>query len=127
MHGENELEENNPMSQEKITAPTLPPDDLQRSLTLVKPNEDQSLPHIGLAGDTYTILLSGKDTNDKYCLIDMHIPPGGGPPPHQGGDDLPLEVLPQRQHDRLVLGTEHVLLNVHGGSLPVPSHVSGSA
>ena len=29
MHGENELEENNPMSQEKITAPTLPPDDLQ--------------------------------------------------------------------------------------------------
>ena len=34
-------------------------------------------------GDTYTILLTGKDTADRYCLIEMHIPPGGGPPPHR--------------------------------------------
>jgi len=34
-------------------------------------------------GDTYTVLLSGNDTNGRYCLIDMHIPPGGGPPPHR--------------------------------------------
>ena len=47
------------------------------------PNEDQNLPHIGLVGDTYTILLTGKDTAGRYCLIDMHIPPGGGPPPHR--------------------------------------------
>jgi quercetin dioxygenase-like cupin family protein len=26
--------------------------------------------------------LTGADTNGRYCLIDMHIPPGGGPPPH---------------------------------------------
>jgi quercetin dioxygenase-like cupin family protein len=61
----------------------IPPDDLQRSLKLARPNEDQSLPHIGLVGDTYTILLSGDDTEGRYCLIDMHIPPGGGPPPHR--------------------------------------------
>jgi quercetin dioxygenase-like cupin family protein len=36
-----------------------------------------------LVGDTYTILLGGKDTAERYCLIDMHIPPGGGPPPHR--------------------------------------------
>jgi quercetin dioxygenase-like cupin family protein len=36
-----------------------------------------------LAGDTYTILLTGKDTAGRYCLIDMLIPPGGGPPPHR--------------------------------------------
>jgi quercetin dioxygenase-like cupin family protein len=36
-----------------------------------------------LAGDTYTILVTGKDTAGRYSLIDMHIPPGGGPPPHR--------------------------------------------
>ena len=34
-------------------------------------------------GDTYTILLTGKDTAGRYCLIDMYVPPGGGPPPHR--------------------------------------------
>jgi hypothetical protein len=62
---------------------TIPPDDLQRNLALARPNEDQKLPHIGLAGDTYTILLTGKDTAGRYCLIDMLVPPGGGPPPHR--------------------------------------------
>lgn len=59
---------------------TLPPDDLNRKLTIA---DKEGLPHIGLAGDTYTVLLSGKDTAGQYCLIDMHIPPGGGPPPHR--------------------------------------------
>jgi uncharacterized cupin superfamily protein len=36
---------------------TIPPDDVQRNLALARPNEDQTLSHIGLAGDTYTILL----------------------------------------------------------------------
>jgi mannose-6-phosphate isomerase-like protein (cupin superfamily) len=35
-----------------------------------------------VVGDTYTILLASKDTAGRFCLIDMHIPPGGGPPPH---------------------------------------------
>ena len=61
----------------------IPADDLTRNLTLAKPNEDDSLPHIGVVGDTYTILLTGKETAGRYCLIDMHIPPGGGPPPHR--------------------------------------------
>jgi mannose-6-phosphate isomerase-like protein (cupin superfamily) len=61
----------------------IPPDDLQRVLTLVQPDQDQSLPHIGVVGDTYTILLTGNDTNGRFCLIDMLVPPGGGPPPHR--------------------------------------------
>lgn len=65
------------------SAAPLPQDDLGRSLTRARPDEDHSLPHIGLVGDTYTILLSGKATAGRYCLIDMHIPPGGGPPPHR--------------------------------------------
>ena len=62
---------------------TIPPDGPQRNLALARPNEDQKLPHIGLAGDTYTILLTGENTAGRYCLIDMLVPPGGGPPPHR--------------------------------------------
>jgi len=65
------------------STPTIPPDDLQRDLALARPDNGQSLPHIGMVGDTYTILLSGKDTSGRYCLIDMHVPPGGGPGPHR--------------------------------------------
>jgi quercetin dioxygenase-like cupin family protein len=61
----------------------VPRDDLSRGLTVARPGEDQGLPHIGLVGDTYTILVSGQDTAGKYTLIDMHVPPGGGPPPHR--------------------------------------------
>jgi mannose-6-phosphate isomerase-like protein (cupin superfamily) len=64
-------------------ASTIPPDDPQRRLALARPNEDQNLRHIGIVGDTYTILLTGDDTAGRYCLIDMHVPPGGGPPPHR--------------------------------------------
>jgi quercetin dioxygenase-like cupin family protein len=59
-----------------------PSDDLTRELVRARA-EDESLPHIGLVGDTYTVLVSGKDTAGRFCLIDMHIPPGGGPPPHR--------------------------------------------
>jgi mannose-6-phosphate isomerase-like protein (cupin superfamily) len=58
----------------------IPPDDLSRSLVIAQTDQ---LPHIGLAGDTYTTLLTAKETAGRFCLIDMHVPPGGGPPPHR--------------------------------------------
>src|ERR1700761_2910581 len=61
----------------------VPPDDPSRGLTVARPDEDQALPHIGLVGDTYTILVTGEDTGGRYTLIDMLVPPGGGPPPHR--------------------------------------------
>jgi quercetin dioxygenase-like cupin family protein len=39
--------------------------------------------HISVAGGAYTILVSGEETGDRYCLVDMLVPPGGGPPPHR--------------------------------------------
>ena len=59
---------------------TIPPDNPKRNLTLGKPD---NLPHIGLVGDTYTITVTGEQTDGRFCVIDMHIPPGGGPPPHR--------------------------------------------
>jgi quercetin dioxygenase-like cupin family protein len=70
------------MNDPSISSP-IPPDDSQRTAAVVRPNEDQNLPHLGVVGDTYTILVRGADTNGRYCLIDMYVPPGGGPPPHR--------------------------------------------
>src|SRR5271155_2776378 len=61
----------------------IPADDLRRKLSVSKPGTTQALPHIGVVGDTYTILLTGEDTSGRFSLIDMYIPPGGGPPPHR--------------------------------------------
>jgi quercetin dioxygenase-like cupin family protein len=73
------------MTESSTTPPqsSIPPDDPQRHLTVARPDGDQSLPHLGIVGDTYTILVTGDDTAGKYTLIDMHVPPGGGPPPHR--------------------------------------------
>lgn len=74
------------------TAP-IPDDDPGRRLVVARPDEDPSLPHVGVVGDTYTILLSGDDTAGRFCLIDMHVPPGGGPPPHRHDFEEAFTVL----------------------------------
>src|ERR1700753_1914393 len=61
----------------------IPADDPGRVLTHGNPDSDDSLSPLGLVGDTYTILVTGADTAGRYTLIDMHVPPGGGPPPHR--------------------------------------------
>ena len=60
----------------------LPADDPARKLTVVAP-DDSDAPHIALAGASYTILVSGLQTEGRYCLIDMLVPDGGGPPAHR--------------------------------------------
>jgi quercetin dioxygenase-like cupin family protein len=60
----------------------IPPDDPSRALTVATP-DDPGLAHLSVVGDTYTILLSGDDTGGRFTLIDMYVPPGGGPPPHR--------------------------------------------
>jgi quercetin dioxygenase-like cupin family protein len=66
-----------------VQYPPIPLDNRQRSLAVARPDTDQALTHLGVVGDTYTILLAGADTAGRYTLIDMHVPPGGGPPPHR--------------------------------------------
>lgn len=71
---------------------TIPADDPSRSLALSQA-DDPVLPHLGVAGDKYTILVTGNDTAGRYCLIDMHVPPGGGPPPHRHDFEESFTVL----------------------------------
>jgi len=71
------------MIEKSLEYPSLPPDDPKRNLTIAQPDIDQGLPHIGIVGDTYTITVSGEQTNGRFCVIDMYVPPGGGPGPHR--------------------------------------------
>ncbi|MEV4630334.1 cupin domain-containing protein [Micromonospora sp. NPDC049523] len=65
-----------------MTDSVIPPDDPTRALVHARP-DDPALPHVAVAGNTYTILVAGEQTAGRYCLIDMRVPPGGGPPPHR--------------------------------------------
>ncbi|CAN5574809.1 hypothetical protein BH09BAC4_BH09BAC4_20940 [soil metagenome] len=38
--------------------------------------------NVSVVGATYRILVSGDDTNGAFAMIDMLVPPGGGPGPH---------------------------------------------
>ena len=49
----------------------------------VGPDEGKT---VSVVGDTYRILISGKDTGGASATIDMLIPPGGGPGPHAHAD-----------------------------------------
>lgn len=49
------------------------------NIITVNENEGQML---YVVGDTYRIVISGKQTGGAYAVIDMLVPPGGGPGPH---------------------------------------------
>ncbi len=70
------------MSESKLESAPIPADDLNRTLAFAQLDSAKQT-HIGLVGDTYTVTVAGKDTNDRFCVIDMYIPTGGGPGPHR--------------------------------------------
>jgi len=45
----------------------LPADDPQRKLAVTRTESGR---HIGVVGDTYTILVTGKDTAGRFCLVE---------------------------------------------------------
>lgn len=61
---------------------SIPDDDPSRTLTVADPGASGTT-FIALAGDTYAMLITGRQTDGRYCLIDMRVPDGGGPPPHR--------------------------------------------
>ena len=80
------------MTDEKSNYAAIPADDVTRALAMTR-GDDAKAAHIGLVGDTYTITVAGKDTGDRFCVIDMHVPPGGGPSPHRHDFDETFIVL----------------------------------
>ena len=49
------------------------------NITTIDSEQGQSL---SIVGDAYRILISGEQTGGTYAVIDMLVPPGGGPGPH---------------------------------------------
>jgi quercetin dioxygenase-like cupin family protein len=60
----------------------LPDDDHAREPAIARP-ENPDLQHLAVVGDTYTVLVSGEQTGGRFAMLEMLIPPGGGPPPHR--------------------------------------------
>jgi quercetin dioxygenase-like cupin family protein len=60
----------------------IPDDDLSRALTVASVDA-ADVRSVAVAGGAYTILLTGAQTGGRYSLLDMLVPPGGGPPLHR--------------------------------------------
>ena len=56
-----------------ILSAFLPPDDMSRDLSVANADAP-GMRHVSVAGDTYTILLTGAETGGRYCLIDTCRP-----------------------------------------------------
>jgi quercetin dioxygenase-like cupin family protein len=94
-------------------------DNPRRALAFVRSEGAGAAPHIGLNGDTYTILLTGEQTAGRFCLLDVHIPPGGGPPPHRHDFEEAVSLL-LGELDVVFRGEGHVL---HAGeTMNIPAN-----
>ena len=80
------------MANRSFMIASLPADDLSRGATLVDP-DGPGLTHLAIGPGTYTILFSGSQTGGAYALIDMLVPPNGGPPPHRHDFEEMFHVL----------------------------------
>jgi mannose-6-phosphate isomerase-like protein (cupin superfamily) len=74
-------------------AAALPPDDPGRRLTVVPAPDTAGLRHLAIAGGIYTLILAGDDTAGRFCVVEMRVPPGGGPPPHRHDFEETFRVL----------------------------------
>lgn len=98
----------------------IPNDDPTRDLTMVDP-DDASLRHVAIVGDTYTILVSGKDTGGRYCLIDMLVADGGGPAPHRHDFEEMFTVL-EGEIEVTFRGAKRVAKT--GGTVNIPANAA---
>ena len=80
------------MTDEPTASSAIPPDDGVRQVALASP-DDPELRNIAMAGDTYTILISGDETAGRFAVIDMLVPAGGGPPPHRHDFEEAFHIL----------------------------------
>ena len=63
--------------------------------------------------------MTGAETNGRFCLIDMHIPPGGGPPPHRH-DFEETFILLEGEMDATFRGKKSIV--GAGDTLHIPSN-----
>ena len=69
------------MSNNQTTEPRtrLPEENLSRKATIVHA-DDARLTYLGVGLSTYTIMISGEQTEGRYTMSDLWVPSGGAPP-----------------------------------------------
>ncbi len=55
---------------------------MENPSSLITTVDAQDGQHLSVIGDTYRLLVTGEQTGGSFAVIDMLIPPGGGPGPH---------------------------------------------
>ena len=56
---------------------------LPQNISIKNPDEGE---YLGVMGNNYRIVVSGKDTNGEFAVMDMIVPPECGPAPHAHSD-----------------------------------------
>jgi quercetin dioxygenase-like cupin family protein len=96
----------------------IPDDDPARSLTVASP-DDPATTFVSLVGNTYAMLITGEQTDGRYCLIEMRVPDGGGPPPHRHDFEEMFTVL-EGEIEFTFRGERHVVRA--GSTVNVPAN-----
>lgn len=101
------------------SAAQIPDDDPRRSLAVVPAPDSDGLRHLAIAGGIYTIILTGDDTGGRFSIVEMRVPPGGGPPPHRHDFEETFRVL-EGEVEFTFRGEKHVA--GPGATVNVPSN-----
>lgn len=96
----------------------IPDDDPARALTVARP-DDPATTFVSLVGNTYALLVTGEQTDGRYCLIDMRVPDGGGPPPHRHDFEEMFTVL-EGELEFTFRGEKHVVRA--GSTVNIPAN-----
>ena len=96
----------------------IPDDDPTRSLTVANPDSPDTT-FVSLVGNTYAMLITGEQTNGRYCLIDMRVPDGGGPPPHRHDFEEMFTIL-EGEVEFTFRGEKHVVRA--GSTVNIPAN-----
>ena len=82
---------------------------MDSNVQIISPEKGKRL---GIAGGNYRIIISGEQTNGNYAVIEMIVPPGGGPPPHSHPDIQEMfHVLEGEIEFKTEAGKQNVLQN----------------
>ncbi|GAA2514055.1 cupin domain-containing protein [Winogradskya humida] len=96
----------------------IPDDNPERTLTVANP-ADPATTFVSLVGDTYAMLVTGEQTNGQYCLIEMRVPDGGGPPPHRHDFEEMFTIL-EGEIEFTFRGEKHVV--PAGSTVNIPAN-----
>jgi quercetin dioxygenase-like cupin family protein len=73
---------------------------------------------LGIAGGNYRILISGEETNGNYAVIEMLVPPNGGPSPHSHPETQEMFYVVEGQFEFKTVGGKQIV--DEGGFVNIP-------